>query len=395
MNAAASLRDAGVTLDHDVRTRLRRDVEVLTQFDRRTGGVGELASAHFLASRLREFDSQSIALTKFRTQTSWTPVQLAYVLSGIAVAAAPGYAARTIGALIAASYELDVSGRSQWLRRLLPSRDGVTVSARIPASGIAQRTVILMAHHDAAQTGLVWGPTATAASRYLSRHVGRAIPSHLPALAALVATAFPSARSRALGAAVLASSAALMTESMLSPTTPGANDNASGVATALEVARHFASDRLRDTDVVVVFTGGEEVGGVGSRAWLKENARHVNPDRTLVINLDAVGSQGRLAVAQHESLTGCISTRCVERVLESAAGLGLEVETLAIPNPTDAVAATQSGLPTVSLLSVHDGWISHLHRNSDTVDNVCWRTVESAVRLTERLVTDWAGEEPR
>lgn len=44
------------------------------------------------------------------------------------------------------------------------------------------------------------------------------------------------------------------------PFSPGANDNASGVAVVLELARRLARDRLRQTEVWLAFTDGEEVG---------------------------------------------------------------------------------------------------------------------------------------
>jgi Iap family predicted aminopeptidase len=53
---------------------------------------------------------------------------------------------------------------------------------------------------------------------------------------------------------------------------------------------------------------------------------------------------------------------------------------------------TVAGLPTVSLLSLEDGWVSNLHRPSDTVDNVNWATVHDAVRLTRRIAETWSAE---
>jgi hypothetical protein len=45
----------------------------------------------------------------------------------------------------------------------------------------------------------------------------------------------------------------------------------------------------------------------------------------------------------------------------------------------------------VSLLSVEDGWISNLHRPSDTVDNVNRTTVGQAVALTAAIAATWAA----
>jgi Zn-dependent M28 family amino/carboxypeptidase len=176
---------------------------------------------------------------------------------------------------------------------------------------------------------------------------------------------------------------------MCSPTTPGANDNASGVAAVLEVARRLASSPFGDTDVLLVFPGGEEVGNTGIRAWLRANRATLEPHTTLVINLDSVGSNGHLVVARRESLTGWLDERDVERALTAAAEIGIPLQLAGIPNATDAVATKQAGLPTISLLSLEDGWISHLHRTSDTLDHVNWNTIVDAVALTEHLAKRW------
>jgi hypothetical protein len=380
------------TTEHTARgleDRLRNDVAALVTYNRRTATAGERHSAYLIADRLRRMGAVNVAISAFPTQSSWVPAHLAHAVDGILAAMVPGPLGRLAAAAVAVSYELDVSGRSHWLRRVIPSRRGMSVSARIPATGSPRRTVILVAHHDAAHNGLIWSPAAVAASRFWSRRTGRAIPSHAPMLAALIAAALPSRLVRGVAATVLTASAALMIQSMRSPTTPGANDNASGVAAVFEVARRLTANPFEDTEVLLVFPGGEEVGGTGIRAWLRAHRAILTPHTALVINLDAVGSNGHLAVAHRESLTGWHDDRDVDRALTAAAELGIPLQPVGIPNATDAVATKQAGLSTISLLSLEDGWISHLHRTSDTVAKVNWTTVADAVALTEHLAKSW------
>ncbi|MDF0528385.1 M28 family peptidase [Tsukamurella sp. 8F] len=380
--------------DHE-RERLYRDVARLVEFDRRTATVGEHRSAQYIAGELVALGAADVATPTFRTQSSWAPAHLAHVAITAAAAAFPHRTARMVAALTAISYELEVSGRSQWVRRLIPARRGTSVTARIPAGGRSYRTLILVAHHDAAHNGWVWQRSAVAASQWLSRRTGRAVPSHVPALSAMVAAAVPGRVPRLVAAGVLAGSAALMAQSMRSRTTPGANDNASGVAAVLELARRLIADPLPGTTVLVVLPGGEEVGNTGIRQWLRHNRPQLDPETTLAINLDAVGSHGPLAVAYRESLSNPLSRQAVRRARECAAELGIDIRTRAIPNPTDAVGLTHAGLTTVSLLSDEDGWISHLHRSSDTIDQVDWRTVGHAVTLSHHIAAAWAAEGDR
>jgi hypothetical protein len=372
--------------------RLRSDVEALVALDRRAGSDGERRSAEWIAEALRDIGAQDVAMSGFRTQSSWVPAHVAHLLLGVVAGLIPGLGARLAAAAITASYELDVSGRNHWLRRLLPAGHGVSVTARLAPAGPTRRTVVLVAHHDAAHTGIVWGQAAVAPSRFLARHTGQALPSHGPVLAALATMAVPSRAARRVAGAMLGITGLLMAESMRSPTTPGANDNATGVAAVLELARHLVTHPLPDTEILLVFPGGEEVGNTGMRAWLRQSGTGLDRDRTLVVNLDAVGSHGHLAVARRESLTGRLRAQDVDLALRLAEREHIPLEVVAIPNATDAVAARHAGFRTISLLSSEDGWISNLHRESDTVEAVDWSTVRDAVRLTRRITAFWSDE---
>jgi hypothetical protein len=368
-------------------TQLTQDVRALAALDRRTTTAGERRSAALIAQRLRAIGASDVAVSTFRGPSSWAPAQLTYVCAGVLIGQLPGYLARAASLLVAGLYEAETSGRIGWAQRLAAVRHGVSVCARVPAAGAARRTLVVVAHHDAAQTGLVWHPHAVALSRHRARRTGRALPSHAPVLAGLLAMAAPARWVRRAATAALALGAALMIDSMRSSTTPGANDNASGVAGALELVGKLVEAPLPDTEVVVVFPGGEEVGNAGMRAWLREAG--LDPATTLVVNLDAIGA-GELAVSDREGLTTSFADDDVALALAAAAREGLDLRVAGIPNSTDAVVTRHAGLRTISLLSVADGWIHNLHRDTDTPDQVSAQTIADAVRLTERIARIWA-----
>lgn len=70
---------------------------------------------------------------------------------------------------------------------------------------------------------------------------------------------------------------------------PGANDNGSGVAAVLEIARVLASTNHRGSVLFVLFSG-EELGRYGSLAFLNEYILASGIHVTAMINLDIVGS---------------------------------------------------------------------------------------------------------
>ena len=72
------------------------------------------------------------------------------------------------------------------------------------------------------------------------------------------------------------------------PHCPGANDNSSGMAALLEVARVLAEVELEQT-VRLCFFGAEEVGLRGSRAYFDAHPGGFDPPVTALLNLDPIG----------------------------------------------------------------------------------------------------------
>jgi hypothetical protein len=79
-----------VCADDVIGLRLRRDVEQLASHDRRTSTSGERRSAEWIAMRVRDdIGADDVAITRFRTRSSWAPAQLAYLLAAAVAAALP------------------------------------------------------------------------------------------------------------------------------------------------------------------------------------------------------------------------------------------------------------------------------------------------------------------
>lgn len=70
---------------------------------------------------------------------------------------------------------------------------------------------------------------------------------------------------------------------------PGADDNGSGVAGVLELARILSQSRHRASIIFVLFSA-EEVGRQGSRAFVGDYVRRHSVDVIAMLNLDTIGS---------------------------------------------------------------------------------------------------------
>ncbi len=67
----------------------------------------------------------------------------------------------------------------------------------------------------------------------------------------------------------------------------GADDNASGTAALIELARMLQSSNAKDNNYVFIAFSGEELGLYGSKYWLQNMPVNVNPN--YMINLDMIG----------------------------------------------------------------------------------------------------------
>ncbi|GEO11465.1 M28 family peptidase [Segetibacter aerophilus] len=77
-------------------------------------------------------------------------------------------------------------------------------------------------------------------------------------------------------------------EEATKPSTAGADDNASGVATLIELARMLSASKAKNNNYVFVAFGGADRGTIASNYWL-ENAAISTPVNYM-LNLDMVGS---------------------------------------------------------------------------------------------------------
>jgi hypothetical protein len=385
--------------------RVRRDVEALAAMERGSATSGELAAARFGAARLREAGARDVELQPFRYQRSWTGRQGAHLAAGLAAAARGGGAGAALALAALVSLELDFGGRSQWLGRLLPAGDGMNAVGRVPASGGRERTLVLVAHHDTARTGIAWrnpriagvGTRATLA-RLAGRHADPDVMDSLStppklALAAIAAgCAAGSRRLRLAAAASLATALALALDVARNESVPGASDNATGVAGVLALVERLAADPLPGTEVVAVLTGCEESGMGGMAAWLRSEGGWLDPPTTLVLGLDTLGAGEPIVVRAEGSIVPWrYRPSDLDRADRGARRAGLDPpRRMQLGGWTDPLLAVHAGLPSLSLLSARGSWFTNYHQPTDTPDRVDWSSVESCIALAAGIAADWA-----
>jgi hypothetical protein len=352
--------------------RLRSDIEELAAIERGSASPGEQRSAEWVATRLREQGAGDVRIEPFAYQGTFAHAQGIHFAVGLLAALGRR---RLLAAATLASFELEYSGRQQLLRGLLPKGIGFNVTGRLPAIGPVERTLVLVAHHDAARTGAMWDPRMSRLGDRAAARTGKRASLALLPEAALMAAALGLRR---LPAAVLGLALALLVDQARSPVVPGANDNASGVAGVLELVGRLAERKPRGLEVIALFCGCEESGMGGMAAWLE--SEQLDPARTLVLGLDTIGS-GEPIVLEAEG--GLWPVRYREQDVAAAERAGLRRWRLGAW--TDPVLAALRGLPALSILSVRDGGFPNYHLPTDLPANVDLACVEACVGAAEAI----------
>ena len=166
---------------------------------------------------------------------------------------------------------------------------------------------------------------------------------------------------------------------------PGADDNASGTAVVLELARTFASAGGTARTLVFVLFSGEELGLLGSRHYIRNPT--VPIERTVaMINLDMVGRLGDRPLGVGGVATG----GGLKTVMEDAGRqVGLALADRDAPGgASDHAPFYGAGVP---VLFFHTGAHPDYHRPTDTADKIDADGLARVAAVAARVVEDVAG----
>jgi hypothetical protein len=145
---------------------------------------------------------------------------------------------------------------------------------------------------------------------------------------------------------------------------PGADDNASGVAVMLELARAMASGDKPPRAVIFIAFTGEEAGRLGSKHYVEHPVRPLALVEGM-INLDTVGRLGT------QKLTALGTGTATEwQHIFRGASFVTGVESRSVPDSlesSDQVSFTEKNVPAVQIFTAAH---ADYHRPSDTADKI-------------------------
>jgi hypothetical protein len=387
-----------------------RRVQPLPEIEALVGHAGrwpgtdaERRAAVHLGARLRDL-GRDARVEPTRIWPSYAATHLIHALAAIAgsvLAVSQPLAATILLAVTALSAFGDLTGSFLLARRLTTRRASQNVVST--EDGGRPGTLILVAHYDAARTGASFGrldERRAALGKLIRRPIGPFEPFFWAIVAALACAVLrligldAAAVSAVQFAAtvVLIVSVPLLIDVALSGVVPGANDNASGVATALRLAERYGGT-LDHFDVWVLFTGAEEAMQLGMRDWVKRHRRELDPRATAVVCVDEVGAgtvryarkEGFLVAFRHHPALLALCDQIAEEDRDADGRYG--ARPIVRRTASDAAVARGAGFPTVRVACA--GALDrapHHHRAADTTANVDPEALERAFGFCSELI---------
>jgi Zn-dependent M28 family amino/carboxypeptidase len=387
---------------------LRQVIETLAPMERRAGSPGEEEAARWLAKRLAEIGCP-VEVEEEQFHDGYARV----IGTLAAVAAASGMAAQSrrtrklaaaTAGLTTAAIADDVSNGPRVFRRATaPVHPTWNVVAHA-GDPDAARTLVVLAHHDAAPTGAIFDDQAQAWFGEQFPGVIERIDTSLPLWWALLSMpaliSIGALRERRwmtrLGLAGSLLGTAVFADVARRPVCPGANDNLSAVAVLVALAEQLREHPVNGLRVLLVSCGAEEVLQGGIHGFATRHFPTLDRNRTWFLNLDTVGSP-RIILLEGEGPV--VMEDYHDRTFRDL--VGRAAERVRVPlrrgmrsrNSTDAVIPSRAGYPTTTITST-DRYkaLSNYHKMSDTPENVDYRTVTQALALADAVIRELAQD---
>ena len=385
---------------------LREVIEKLAPIERPPCSDGERHAAAWIADRLRDAGCD-VSVEHEVAWGPWPPNLTTLGVIGMLGALMVMFKRRLKGLLYAAVALAglidEVQNGPRVFRRFVRSKKRTVNVVATTGDKAATKTLVVHAHHDAAQTGVFfdqgWAMTLHQLKPDLISKRKNQIPQWwlgvappvLTMLSAITHWRRPARWAFGLGALGTSTVANIMR----SPTVPGANDNLSGVAVLVGLAEALEEKPIDGLRVILVSAGAEESFQEGIRAYMERHRDELDPGTTWFLNVDTVGSphlvmldgEGPVWMEDYTAPTfrALISECAVEKGIDLEAGVRARAS-------TDGIIPSRAGYPAATLVSVMPWRLpGNYHLMTDTPGNVEYSSVVDAIRLAhavgERLAT--------
>jgi acetylornithine deacetylase/succinyl-diaminopimelate desuccinylase-like protein len=368
---------------------IERVVRELASYERGSASPAERRAAEWLAGELRDAGCRVRVEEERAHGGYWWPLGILNALAALAALLGRLPAALVGGVASAAVYD-DVSGGRLWFRRrTLPHRSTWNVLGEL-GDPDAPRTVVFVAHHDAAHSGLVFHPAVPRAGMRLAPKLHERANQSFPIilcvfLGPLLLALWGLLGGRPLRRAGLffaGNTAAAMANIGVSRVVPGANDNLSAVGAVVALARELSEDPPAGVRVILLSTGSEESFMEGMQGFGRRHFGELDRATTEFVCLECIGSPD-LCIVEAEGMLRMrhYTEASRERLAHAGADAGVDLTRgLRTVAATDALIALRAGYPTCTLGGVDETkFPANYHWPTDVPDNLDWSSIDAAV----------------
>jgi Peptidase family M28 len=382
---------SGLLSEAELRSRIERWASI----EHGSASPGEHAVAAMIADELCGYGLQPRIEPEQVHGGYWWPIGIPAALAAVAGVIGGAFAV-VAGLFSAAATADDVNCERHWFRKLfLPKRTTHNVIAEVGPED-AERTLVFIAHHDAPHAGLVFHPELPRAwARKYPNVLARAKTTpptmwgaFFGPLGVALGQLFGFRKLRLFSALLSAGYAAAMADIGLRRVVDGANDNLSGVAASMSLAKALAAEPPRNTRVVLLFPGSEEGFQEGMRAWFLRHRDELPRESTIFINHETVGSPN-LALLEGEGMLGITDypEDFKDFIQGVADDLGIFMwRELRTRNASDSLIPLRAGYKSALFVSCDELKApTNYHWYTDTSENVNYGTVADMARLSLEL----------
>ena len=379
------------------RNWLRERLEELEKIDRPSASEGERRAAEWLVDRFAEVGAEALIEAEPAHGTYWWPLGLGAalgVLAGIAGLRGRRLLGGLLGAIGAAGIADDFPPGQRRLRRVLPERTTYNVVCEL-GDAEAERTVVVISHHDSAHSGLVFHPQIPLIADRLGliEKTDTSPMMMAPVLGGPVLAALGALTGRRLltklGLFLGVGSVGAMTDIGARDVVPGANDNGTAVVSLLALARNLTEEPPAGIRTILLSAGAEESFSEGMKAFGERHFPALSRQSTAFICLESTGSPHLLTLRGEGFLKMReYSPRALALVDDLAEEMGIWLfPNLRLRSGTDGLESLAAGYETVVICSCTDlKQPANYHWGHDLAENVDFGTVADGVRLSEAAI---------
>jgi hypothetical protein len=376
---------------------LRKRLEELEKIDRPSASEGEREAAEWLVARYAELGAEARIEAETAHGTYWWPLGIGAalgVLGALAGLRGRRLLGTVLGAIGAAGIADDFPPGQRRLRRPLPQRTTYNVVCEL-GDPEAERTVVVISHHDSAHSGLVFHPQIPLIADRLGliekTDTSPALMAPViggPALVALGALTRIKALTK-LGTVLGVGATAAMAEIGSRKVVPGANDNGTAVVSLLALAKRLAENPAPGVRVILLSAGSEESFSEGIKAFGERHFDQLPTASTFFLVLESTGSPHLLVLRGEGFLKMYDYPRPALELLDTAAAeLGIWLyPNLRLHNGTDGLEPLAAGYEAAVIAGCDDlKQPSNYHWPNDLAENVDFTTVADGIRLSEAAI---------